>query len=126
MKKEFNVTAVCLPDRHYMVNIDSRLKEIRQLADAGKYFTVSRARQYGKTTILMGLEQVLKKDYYVIFMDFQTFGNAEFKNENIFALSFADSFLKLLKKTGRLRTKRFRKPWMCLRRILKQEVNILH
>lgn len=107
MKKEFNVTAVCLPDRHYMVNIDSRLKEIRQLADAGKYFTVSRARQYGKTTILMGLEQVLKKDYYVIFMDFQTFGNAEFKNENIFALSFADSFLKLLKKNRPFKNEAF-------------------
>ena len=55
MGKVFNTTAVCVPEEHYMVNIDTRLKEIRKLVDGGKYFTINRARQYGKTTTLRAL-----------------------------------------------------------------------
>ena len=40
-----------------MVRLDERLREIRELVDAGKYFSVNRARQYGKTTVLMALER---------------------------------------------------------------------
>lgn len=100
MKKEFNAAAACIPQLHYMVNLDKRLEAIKRLSDRGKYFTISRARQYGKTTTLLALEQYLKKDYYVIFMDFQMFGNAEFKSEHTFAVSFADTFLKLLYKNS--------------------------
>ena len=38
MPRVFNTTAVCIPEKHYMVNLDSRLQEIRQLVDEGKYF----------------------------------------------------------------------------------------
>ena len=38
MPKSFNTTAICIPEMHYMVNIESRLKEISQLVDTGKYF----------------------------------------------------------------------------------------
>lgn len=95
MTKVFNTAAVCIPARHYMVNIDGRLKEIKSLIDSGQYFTINRARQYGKTTTLMALEQYLRKEYYVVFMDFQMFGAGQFKDENIFARSFARSFLRI-------------------------------
>lgn len=36
MAKIFNVTAVCIPEEHYMVNIDKRLDEIKGLIDAKK------------------------------------------------------------------------------------------
>lgn len=97
MPKVFNVTAVCIPEKHYMVNIEERLKEIKVLVDGENYFTINQARQYGKTTTLRALEKYLKKDYNIIFMDFQTFGSAEFQDENIFSLSFADLFLDLFK-----------------------------
>ncbi len=100
MPKVFNVTAVCIPEEHYMVNIDERLKKIKKLVDGRKYFTINRARQYGKTTTLMALEHYLQSDYHVLSLDFQTFGSAEFKDENIFALSFANTFLELLKRTN--------------------------
>lgn len=45
MKKVFNVTADCKPDLHYMVNLDERLAEIKQLVDCEAYFTINRARQ---------------------------------------------------------------------------------
>lgn len=103
MTRTFNTTAVCLPKEHYMVDLKKRLREIRELIDSGKYFTINRARQYGKTTVLLALEQYLQKDYHVVFMDFQTFGKEEFTNENVFALSFASSFLQLLDETDIIR-----------------------
>ena len=40
--KEFNTTAVCIPSKHYMVGITERVKEIKKLVDAGKYFVINR------------------------------------------------------------------------------------
>lgn len=63
--KIFNVNADCKPKLHYMVNIDSKLIEIRKMVDRGDYFTINRARQYGKTTTLKALGRYLQKDYVV-------------------------------------------------------------
>ncbi len=53
--KSFNTTAVCVPSKHSMVDLTERVKEIKKLVDAGKYFTINRARQYGKTTTITAL-----------------------------------------------------------------------
>lgn len=98
MAKVFNVTADCKPMEHYMVDLKSRLFQIKELVDGGRYFTMNRARQYGKTTTLRALARFLQEEYYVVLMDFQTFGDAKFKNENTFALSFASSFVRLFHK----------------------------
>ena len=108
MPKIFNTTAVCIPQEHYMVNIDERICKIKELVDKRNYFTINRARQYGKTTTLSMLECYLQPDYYVVSMDFQMFGDAEFKNENIFSLSFADTFLDLLKRTNIVMTEKMK------------------
>ena len=60
--------------------------------DAGKYFTINRARQYGKTTTLRALYLYLQGEYYVVSMDFQTFGSAEFQTETIFSRSLQIPF----------------------------------
>lgn len=44
MSKVFNVTAACMPEQNYMVDIERRLQEIKALVDAGSYFTINRAR----------------------------------------------------------------------------------
>ena len=54
--KTFNTTAVCIPSKHYMVDLSERIREIKQLVDDGKYFIINRARQYGKTTTLVTLK----------------------------------------------------------------------
>lgn len=59
MSKVFNVTAACMPEQNYMVDIAGRLQEIKALVDTGSYFTINKARQYGKTTTLLALEQYL-------------------------------------------------------------------
>lgn len=64
--KEFNTTAVCIPSKHYMVDITDKVNEIKKMVDEGKYFTINRARQYGKTTTLNALRKVLLSNYQVI------------------------------------------------------------
>ena len=98
MPKVFNTTAVCIPEEHYMVDISGRLEEIKSLVDAGKYFTINRARQYGKTTTLRALYRYLQQEYYVVLLDFQTFDNDKFENGNVFSAAFINSFLRSLKR----------------------------
>ena len=57
--KVFNTTAVCVPEKHYMVDLSERVKEIKRFVDDGKYFTINRARQYGKATTITALKKVL-------------------------------------------------------------------
>lgn len=92
--KEFNTTAVCIPSKHYMVDLSERVREIKKLVDAGKYFTINRARQYGKTTTLYALKNVLAGEYDVINLDFQGIGDAGFRTEQ----SFVRAFCRLLKR----------------------------
>lgn len=82
--KEFNTTAVCIPSKHYMVDLSDRVKEIKKLVDMGKYFTINRARQYGKTTTLNALENAFSDEYDVISIDFQDMTDADFYNESNF------------------------------------------
>lgn len=97
MSKTFNISADCKPHLHYMVDIRSRLIQIKKSVDRGEYFVINRARQYGKTTILRALKDYLKETYYVINMDFQIqMSDAKFRNENIFSIAFAKAFLRLL------------------------------
>lgn len=93
MKKEFNVTGLCVPRKHYMVHLENRLIQTKKLVDKGAYFTIHRARQYGKTTLLHALESFLKPDYLVINIDFQKLAAYNFENENLFSLTFASCFL---------------------------------
>ena len=101
MAKFFNVTAVCRPDENYMVDITQRVQSIKALVDEGKYFSITKARQYGKTTTLRALAANLQGDYCVISLDFQTFGAEEFVDENTFSLSFASSFIRVVKRGER-------------------------
>ncbi len=78
----FNTTGVCIPEKHYMVNINGRLQQIRELVDAGKYFTINRARQYGKTTTLRALAEMFRDEYYVVLLDFKTFDNEKFRTKS--------------------------------------------
>jgi len=61
--KRFNVTGLCVPEEHYMVDITGKIEQIKKLVDGRCYFTINRARQYGKTTTLAMLERALENDY---------------------------------------------------------------
>ncbi|MCD7884917.1 MAG: AAA-like domain-containing protein, partial [Lachnospiraceae bacterium] len=97
MNKYFNVTAACIPDRHYMVDITDRLRKIRAMIDRGDYFTINRARQYGKTTTLTALEKYLQKDYYVISLDFQGMDTDDFSDNRSFVRAFCRELFRAVK-----------------------------
>ena len=93
MSKIFHVDGCCDPELHYMVNISSRLHKIKNMVDAGQYFTINRARQYGKTTTLTALTDFLKTTYNVIYLDFQTISYADFEKEQNFVAAFSRELL---------------------------------
>ena len=101
MGKIFNVNADCHQDLHYMVDLKDRLGKIRKMVDAGQYFTINRARQYGKTTTLLALAEYLQTDYMVVSLDFQLFSTSTFKTENTFSLAFAKAFTESWKENKR-------------------------
>ena len=59
------------------------------MVDDGKYFTINRARQYGKTTTLYALCVALEDDYIVISLDFQDLSDTVFESEGAFAQGMA-------------------------------------
>ena len=87
--KIFNTTGPCIPGKHYMVDLSSRLAQIKAMVDAGQYFVINRARQYGKTTTLFALKKFLKDSYVVLSLDFQRISSASFATEGSFIQSFA-------------------------------------
>ncbi|MBQ7200569.1 MAG: AAA-like domain-containing protein, partial [Eubacterium sp.] len=92
--KKFNTTALCIPSKHYMVDLTERVAEIRKLIDAGEYFTINRSRQYGKTTTLNAVKDGIKDTYNVVSIDFQGISGSGFESEQ----NFVKAFCRLLKK----------------------------
>ncbi|MBF0227810.1 MAG: AAA family ATPase [Desulfobacterales bacterium] len=84
--KKFNYTGVCIPEKHYMVNISNKLSKIMEMIEEGEYFTINRPRQYGKTTTLYLLSKDLqkRKDFFVLKMSFEGMGDESYKNEKSF------------------------------------------
>ncbi|OQY03397.1 MAG: hypothetical protein B6I20_05075 [Bacteroidetes bacterium 4572_117] len=87
MQKEFNVTGLCVPNMHYMVNTEEKFSEIFNLIKKGKYFTINRARQFGKTTTIAELTTFLnnKDDYFAIETSFEGIGDIIFEQEETFS-----------------------------------------
>lgn len=98
MGKIFNVSGDCKPNLHYMVDISERLRRIREFVDKGEYFTINRARQYGKTTTLRALKRYLQDKYIVVSLDFQKLDAAKFQDGNMFSLAFASYFIGILRR----------------------------
>lgn len=59
-----------------MADLGERLAAVRKMVEEGDYFTINRARQYGKTTMLHALAEELAAEYLVVRMDFQSLGSA--------------------------------------------------
>ncbi|MCC8105801.1 MAG: AAA-like domain-containing protein [Clostridiales bacterium] len=76
-----------------MVDLESRLEAIKKMVDDGDYFTINRARQFGKTTTLNALAEYLKKDYQVISLDFQTMDAVAFDTTENFVAAFSEEVL---------------------------------
>ncbi len=70
--KKFNTTGICIPSLHYMVDTTDMIDQIIDgYIEQGEYFTINRARQFGKTTTLELLYQRLKEKYIVLDISFE-------------------------------------------------------
>jgi len=83
--REFNVTGICVPDMHYMVDISEKIEQIFELVETRKYFTINRGRQYGKTTTIGRLRKRLPDDYICASISFQYSDDEMFANEQGFS-----------------------------------------
>lgn len=99
--KEFNVTGLCIPEKHYMVDISNKIKMISEMVDKGAYFTINRPRQFGKTTTFNELIEELNKKCIVIKTSFEGIGDDIFKTEEQFCSSIFDIFAKSVKFTNK-------------------------
>ena len=97
MMKEFNTTGSCNPQRHYMVDTEKRFRAVKNLIDNGKYFTINRARQYGKTTMLQTIWRRMSDHYLIIKTSFEGVGDDSFKDEERFVKMFAGRMLNELR-----------------------------
>ena len=72
-----------------MVDLSEIVAKIKKLVDAGKYFTINRARQYGKTTTIKALQGVLENDYVVLSLSFEGITRAGYQTEGEFVQTFS-------------------------------------
>lgn len=73
-----------------MVDISNKLKKIIALIDDDQYFTINRARQYGKTTTLTQVYHKLKHKYLVLEISFEGLGEKAFESDRDFCITFVD------------------------------------
>jgi hypothetical protein len=83
-----------------MVDTGKKIDQIIKLIEDGLYFTISRPRQYGKTTTIYLLEERLKKDYILISTSFEGLGVENFSNAQNFFGSFVHLINKALENSG--------------------------
>lgn len=102
MRRYFNVTGACNAKYHYMVDLNARLEKIKGFVDRGNYFTINRARQYGKTTTLSALADYLKDEYIVLYLDFQMLSYEDFENERAFVKAFMSAVMEEIESEARI------------------------
>ncbi|MFH0733587.1 MAG: AAA family ATPase [bacterium] len=95
--KRFNVTGVCVPAMHYMINTDKKLNKMLKYIEYGDYFYIIKPRQYGKTTTLFLFEQLLNKDeiYTVFSISFEGMGDEIFLDEALFSKGFLNELAQI-------------------------------
>lgn len=103
MPKQFNVTGTCIPSEDYMADISEKLEQVIRMIEEGKYFTINRARQYGKTTLLAALYRRLREEYFVLRLSFEGVGETSFSSDRAFVEMFiraAADFAERTKESG--------------------------
>ncbi len=109
MQKRFNDTGICLPNRHYMVDSSTKIKQIIQLVEWGEYFTINRPRQFGKTTTLFLLDNALnlREDYVALKISFEGIDSETHQHQKSFIREFLIMLASRLKFLKFLETSQF-------------------
>jgi hypothetical protein len=96
--KRFNTRGVCVPEKHYMVDVSAKLIKIMELIDQELYFAINRPRQYGKTTTLFLLEKkLLTTDQYLpLSISFEGIGAESYADVKLFSTAFTNQLTRAL------------------------------
>jgi len=97
--RRFNVTGLCTPEEDYMVDIFGKIEQIKKLVEKRCYFTINRARQYGKTTTINELCKALSDEYTVISLCFQELGDDCFESSELYCQAFIELVVLALRFT---------------------------
>ncbi len=97
--KKIHIAGPCIPHKHYMADISTKLEAILKMIDNGEYFIINRPRQYGKTTMLYMLTREIQKneDFLVIPISFEGLGEIIVNNE----AKFCHWFFRLMAQVTR-------------------------
>lgn len=82
-----------------MVDTTEKMKQIEKLIANGDYFTINRARQYGKTTMMYSLCRRLKSEYLVLLLSFEGLGDEAFSDDEMLVNQFISSVAEYLEET---------------------------
>jgi hypothetical protein len=105
MAKKFNITGTCIPAKHYMADVSTKIAKILQMVEDEDYFIINRPRQYGKTTTLFTVADRLEKmgEYLVFNISFEGLGDTVFQDEKLFASGFLKQMIRRTpKKFGKI------------------------
>jgi Predicted AAA-ATPase len=96
MEKVFNITGNCRPAKHYIADVSGKLAQTLKMVERGDYFIINRPRQYGKTTTLYTLADMLREkgNYVVLNASFEGIGDIIFSDEKFFSKGFVDLIAK--------------------------------
>ncbi|MCR5455636.1 MAG: AAA family ATPase [Bacteroidales bacterium] len=94
MAKKFNTSVTCDPKRHYMVDVTAKMKVFEGLIDDKKYFTINRARQFGKTSALNWIYRNLSDRYLVLSTNFEIFSEENWASTKSFCQYFCNKLIK--------------------------------
>lgn len=98
--KCFNTAGICIPEKNYMADTSATIGQIiDRYISPGKYFTIDRPRQCGKTTTLYLLEEQLKKDSIVLSLSFES-ADELFVSLYALAAGFIRKVARILKVQG--------------------------
>ena len=90
MAKRFNTSVTCDPELHYMVDVTNKMKVFEGLIDDKCYFTITRARQFGKTSALKWIYNNLNDRYLVVSISFEDTEDSDWLSTTTFYKTFCE------------------------------------
>ena len=122
MAKAFNTSVTCDPKKHYMVDTTAKMKVFERLINNGNYFTITRARQFGKSTTLNWIYDNLSDRYLVIPTSFEIFSDNDWVNVSTFCRYFCT---KIIKASRKLKNEILRQYWESVKQLEDIDFDIL-
>ena len=83
-----------------MVDVSKKAMQIEKLIERRKYIVINRPPQYGKTALLIRLQELLQDRYYVISLNFKRTHETVFSSEQSFLNNIVEQFAARMKSIG--------------------------